>query len=261
MLKLDSTHDASGSVRAPLRQQRRFPDETSNGRFSNVRAINARVASFGDSSSLPQLHWLQFVFPDQSVRTISESYIADISPSQSDYDVLVIVGNDVRRIRHLLRLYRPLLNAKPKIAVMQQSLPRDRATLLNAGFDEVLDPRMKVPEAQARALAIANRYFQVMEDTSASSELPLYRWLHSALPQMTPRERCVCEMLMKHYPNPVSVSQLATASPNRSAIAASSLRVMISSIRSKLPEGVLIEYHHPKAYAFDIVELRARIAR
>lgn len=219
----------------------------------NVRNLVARIAIFGDTSTLPQIDWLQFVLPEQSIRPVSESYIADISPSKSDYDVLAIAGNDIRRVRYLLRIYRPLLSAKPKFAILQSTLPRDRAFLLNAGFDDVFDPRMPVPEAQARIVACAQRYAAVAEGAATpSTELPQFQRLRRMLAQLSPRERSVCEMLLLQFPNPVGIDSLATAHLGRQMLAPASLRVLISTIRTKLPEDVSIAYTHPKAYLLRI---------
>lgn len=111
----------------------------------NIRSIRARVAMFGDAANLPQYQWVQLSFPNSSQSIISESYIADFGHTRGEFDLVVVMGNDPRRLRQLMRLYRPLLSSRPKIAVMQSSNPRDRAMLLNCGFDDVFDTKMAIP--------------------------------------------------------------------------------------------------------------------
>ncbi|MBF9150749.1 hypothetical protein [Novosphingobium jiangmenense] len=216
---------------------------------STVRNLVARIATFGSPSVIQQTEWLQFVFPQQSVRSVSESYIADISPTRSDYDVLAVAGNDIRRVRQLLRIYLPLPSAKPKFAILGATSPRDRATLLNAGFDDVFDARMSVTEAQARILACAQRYASVAQSSAkAFPDAPQLQRLRRILAQLSPRERSICEALMRQFPDAANIESLATAHRGRRPLAPASLRVLISAIRAKLPAGVTISYAHPKSY-------------
>lgn len=215
----------------------------------NVRNIRARAALFGDGNNLPQLNWMELAFPNQTSTAVSESYIADISPAANDFDILLVTGNDVRRLRQLLRLYRPLLHSKAKIAIMPATTPRERASLLNAGFDEVCDPRMPIPEAQARAVSLVNRYRTAGLRLSQNSQNRcFFDESEITTAPLTRRERAICSLLFEQSPNHVSISTLCNATGVKT-IARSSLRVLISKIRTKLRKGWRIEYTNSGSYA------------
>ncbi|MFY7836874.1 MAG: hypothetical protein ACOVQ0_11415 [Novosphingobium sp.] len=215
----------------------------------NVRDIRARAALFGDGNNLPQLNWMELCFPNQTFTAVSESYIADISPAGNDFDILVVAGNDMRRLRQLLRLYRPLLHSKPKIAVMPATTPRERAALLNAGFDEVCDPRMPIPEAQARAVSLVNRYRTTALHVSQKPQNRCFLDESKiTVTALTRREQAICSLLLEQSPNHVSISTLCNTTGAK-MITRSSLRVLTSKIRTKLREGWQIEYANPGSYA------------
>lgn len=215
----------------------------------NVRAIRTRIATFGDVAHLPQAKWIEIAYPNNTLTGVSESYITDICPSRSDFDLLVVTGNDVRRVRQLLRLYRPILRRKPKIAVLQSSSPRDRAILLNAGFDDVMDPRMPVPEGQARAVSLVKRYDMTIAGLPrvAADETPDVERMISG--PLSRREAEVCGLLLARSPEPVAIAALSRSIGGLRPIARSSLRVLISNLRTRLRRGVSIEYTYPSAYA------------
>lgn len=221
--------------------------------WTNVRGLSARIALFGDNASATLLDWLGLAFPNNSVRHISESYIADVSPRDSSYNVVVVAGREARRIRQIVKLYRPALNSIPKIAMLNAAMPRERAGLLNAGFDDVFELRMTVPEAQARTLALANRYAlsaNLQPSLAAMPQLALYRKVE---PRMTVRERSVCEALFRRYPHPVSVIVLCSALPGKAPLSVASLRVLVSEIRHKLPSNIRINHQSPSSYSLEIV--------
>lgn len=217
-----------------------------------VKALDARVVVFGNCKS-DNLMWLEQVLPSCSYRTVSESYTADVSPARSDYDVLVVAGNDVKRLRQFIRIYRPLLNSKPKLALISGALPRDRALLLNAGFDDVFDPRMAVPEGQARAVAIANRYRDAAERQAkklvVNSSIVSEYVSDDFQGNLNLRETSILLTLIAHSPRAVPTHKLRNTMARRPEISVPTLRVVLSSIRSKLVSSLEIVAIFPNSYA------------
>lgn len=188
------------------------------------------------------LRW-PLAFPNCQLCACSESYIANISPSQDPYDVLLVVGSDVKRLTKLLRFYLPVLGLVPKIAALEKSTPRERARLLNAGFDDVLTASVPVQEARARVTAIWQRYQMRsvslppsirggarVEQVPALSKGPL-----------TKREADILRSLLGKSPSPVPLSELQAGLSFARPIKATSLRVQISTLRKKLRGGARIQ--------------------
>ncbi|WP_298290103.1 hypothetical protein [Novosphingobium sp.] len=222
----------------------------------NIREIRARIAMFGDAANLPQFQWGELAFPNSSASFISESYIADFGNGRGEFDAVVVMGNDPRRLRQLMRLYRPLLRSRPKIAVLQVSNPRDRAMLLNSGYDDVFEPKMPVPEAQARTIALVRRYAATLTgDVPEVPEDVLKSVItEDAIDTISRRQIGLLGLLLKKSPNPVAFDQLCSCSSKRKRISAATLRVAISNLRSMLKDDVEITYHYPSSYALSRVE-------
>ena len=226
---------------------------------ANARSMRAQVAVFGDLSALPQCDWVQLAFPNNSVTSISESYIAALAPSQSEFDLVIVVGSDPRRMRHLLRFYRMALTSRPKIALLQAATPPDRTMLLNAGFDEVCDLRMPIPEARARASALLHRYSLsvehfLTEDIINSNDIKYInkKYLREDFRLiLNTRQIAVLNILSRKFSSPVSISQLNTCLPNRKSLQRSSFVVLISSLRSAINNKYSIRYCSPSSYVLE----------
>lgn len=211
---------------------------------------------FGDAANLPLFQWGELAFPNSIVSFISESYIADFGNGRGEFDLVVVMGHDPRRLRQLMRLYRPLLRSRPKIAVLQVSNPRDRVLLLNSGYDDVFEPKMPVPEAQARTVALVRRYAStLMGDIPEVPENVLRSVIiDDAIDTLTSRQIGLLGLLLNKSPNPVAFDQLCSCSSKRKRISAATLRVAISNLRSKLRSDVEITYHYPSSYALGRIE-------
>ncbi|CAH0495845.1 hypothetical protein NVSP9465_00865 [Novosphingobium sp. CECT 9465] len=209
--------------------------------LTDIRNIPVRVAVIGDMKAHGTMGWLHFIAPNQQICTVSESYVADLTGVREEYDILVVAGYDMRRLQRLLRLYQPVLTKKPKIAVLVGAMPSDRSKLLNSGYDDVFDQRTPVPEAQARLLAHHRRYRMSAETGSprrARSFDPSL-WCDSPL---TARENEILAALAEKSPLPVLTYHLRKSQSGKRELANSSVRVLISTIRSKLKPGITISY-------------------
>ena len=209
--------------------------------LTDIKNLSVRVAVIGEVKSLHPRDWLNFIAPKHDVCTVSESYVADITPTRQEYDILIVVGRDTRRLQRLIRLYAPALTNKPKIAILVGGMPSERSKLLHSGYDDVFDQRMPVPEAQARILAHHRRYRITSGESSAKdpASFDLSQWCDAPL---TAREQEVLSALVQKTPEPVLIYYLQKSLSGKRELASSSVRVLVSNIRSKLKPGVSIRY-------------------
>lgn len=209
--------------------------------LTDIKNVSIRVAAIGDAKKQGALGWLHFVAPNQETCTVSESYVADITGARKEYDILVAVGPDMRRLQRLLRLYQPALTKKPKIAVLIGGMPSDRSKLLISGYDDVFDQRMPAPEVQARLLAHYRRYRIASGRAAARGQqhMDVSQWCAAPL---TAREQEILACLIERAPEAVRTYHLRKSQSGKRELANSSLRVLISTIRSKLMAGITIRY-------------------
>lgn len=218
---------------------------------AGARVLDARVALIGNCK-LDYTPWIEAVLPNCSLRPVSESYTADVSPARADYDLLVAAGSDVKRIKQFLKIYRPLLNAKPKIVLTSDSMPKDRASLLNAGFDDVLDTRMPHLEGQARISAIYARYHEVAARAEAQAQktAAYEQYLAPGMgDEVNPREASILSALIGRSPRAVPSFVLRDTLADRPAVSLATLRVILSSLRSKIIAPFIIVSVAPSSYA------------
>lgn len=238
---------------ATRRARPRFPlqDDAVN---DDTRAdLVVRMAIIGEAGSSTLLIWSELLHNDISVCRTSENYLADISPNRFDYDVLIIAGNDSKRIKRLLRYYAAALALKPKIALTRMSSPSERATLLRAGFDDVFETRMPIPEAQARMRALVQRYgiARATRALSQDREEPEGHERHFAQVP-SGRERAMFELLLAAKGAAVPGRVLARALGRDEPLKLTTLKVIISALRKKLREGVDIRSDRQNGYTLSL---------
>jgi DNA-binding response OmpR family regulator len=240
----------SASPRSP-RMSRLSPGDAANDEPDPELAV--RLALVGETNASNLLIWSELLQREIDICRASENYLADISPNRFEYDLLIIAGNDPKRVKRLLRCYAPAIAWKPKVALVRSSNPRERASLLRSGFDDVFEPRMPIPEAQARMRALVNRYDMALM-RRASLEL-------ASVPQSgaaadahfaiapTARERALFDLLLSAQGSAVPSRILAAAQGTEGALKPSSVKVVVSSLRRKLRDGYEISSDRQKGYA------------
>ncbi|KPF92061.1 hypothetical protein IP81_08510 [Novosphingobium sp. AAP83] len=201
--------------------------------LSDLKRIVVRVALVGEIKDISTIAWLQLVVPNQIVSVVSESYIGNFSSSRENYDALFAVGHDARRLQNLIRLYLPIWKGKPKIAVLIGNMPPDRSKLLMAGYDDVIDQRVPVPEAQAKLLAIYRRY-RVSNTKGGKQLVPLVDTSPWCIEPLKEREQEILATLIHRFPAKVPTYDLCKSPTGKKDLSPSSVKVMISKIRAKL---------------------------
>ncbi|MBF9150594.1 winged helix-turn-helix domain-containing protein [Novosphingobium jiangmenense] len=215
--------------------------------------IVVRMALVGEASSSALLVWSELLHRDIAICRASENYLADISPQRFFYDVLIIAGNDTKRIKRLLRYYAPALALKPKIALARTSSPSERAALLRAGFDDVFDTRMPMPEAQARMRALVERYGLARLGHGASVERVASNDQERHFAQApSGRERAVFELLLAAKGSAVPARSLARALGREEPLKPATIKVIVSALRKKLREGADIRSDRQSGYALSL---------
>lgn len=180
--------------------------------------------------------WLQSAFDTVEQHTFVDLETRFLSIAEEDYETLIIGGNDPVRAARFLRINRPILARKVKIALMHGSLASKRAKALNAGFDDVFDSaRMSPEEAEARCAVILSRYQAAAHEARAQQELAssLDRIAHLHL--LGKRERQLLTLLVNRLGEPVSHYKLRTElSQGTDELSYNYLKVLASNLRAKL---------------------------
>lgn len=104
--------------------------------------------------------WLAEIYGTLDQFRYFEHSTAPFSAAREAYDVFIGHGDDAPRLAKMLRRNRAILAGKVKVALMAQRAPGDRALLLTAGYDVVVDCRMPRAEYVARITAIHVRSYR-----------------------------------------------------------------------------------------------------
>ena len=208
--------------------------------------LEFRVAYMRDAGLEERRTWLARVLPETGPAfrwSEFESYI--FSAQQSDFNVALIHGFDVRRLIGAFELNRGLLRNRTTIAVLNDSTPARRASLLFAGFDDVFDVRMAEQEARARIRRHVMRH-TAARNQSVLDAVGIVSWPQAVSPLLspqiervaatfTPRERLLFGAMFTAIGRPVQYSSLLRICEDRELKDAfKSLRVAIACLRPKL---------------------------
>ncbi|MBU6268900.1 MAG: winged helix-turn-helix domain-containing protein [Sphingomonadales bacterium] len=207
-----------------------------------VGEMRTRYLAFHDTGSDNRTQWMRQVFQFHEDFAYSPDETAFLSSALSGFDVLVIGGNDVRRIGPLHRRNRALLQNRMTVCLMKGSTPQRRAQLLYSGFDDVMDVEKTTPsEGIARFRAMLSRLH--LQRAKAAAVVRASELLAPAcrVELLTPKETRMLSALMERPGRPVSSVRLqAEASRNHHPITDLNLKVSISYLRRKLLPGVRI---------------------
>lgn len=210
--------------------------------------LRVRYLGFGDQAAPRRSEWMDTTFGNYQVCSQSEQL--SHACSTSDFDILVLGGNDVPRLKRLLRDHLPALTNKVKLALVYQADIKTKSQLLMAGFDDVLDlARIAPPEGRARAASIWRRY---MTSRARTLEVEDSRSRVLALTRngsLSPQEFKVVAALLERKGRVVSRHHLCQEmSRDWDEASEKHLRVVISVARRKLRDGVRIMARNGHGY-------------
>lgn len=207
-----------------------------------VSGISFRVVSIKDSGCDQRLAWLHQGVRQSQEYAYREGDTNFLSVVDRDYDVLIVAGHDVQRMKRIVIRNRVALHRKLKICVMNQSMPADRAQLLMAGYDDVVDiARVPWPEFAARIQAMNARVASAIgrQDAKEQELSRLDKICH--MRRLTWREQDILLSLLNARDMCASLMTLRRCiSPAGTLVSESHLRVLISQLRHKLFDHVEI---------------------
>lgn len=208
-----------------------FPDE-----------LRVRYVSLNDAFGVQRLAWMHRVFHVFEEHQAHDGDSRYLSVADTDYDALVIGGNDVARVSRLIRQGQPLVNRKLKLSLMFGANPPRRAKAIAAGFDDVLDAdRMHPIEAVARIRAMWRRYqVRFWHEKEAEERAGTIASLCRSS-ELTLKEQVIMEVLARQGGRTVPYIALRREVEMRHGpITQANLNVTICGLRKKLQPGVQI---------------------
>jgi len=212
--------------------------------------MQTRYLALNDPYSTARLAWLGAVFENFEVHAYASEDTRFISTAYADFDVLVIGGNDHKRIAPVYRRFRPILRRKAVVALMRGSTPQKRARLILAGFDDVMDIERTPPiEAAARLRAIHARHcLRRVQEAQARRQREALAAI-CEVDRLTAKERRLLATLIVRPGRPVTVEALQRDGGNsHEPITAKNLKVSLSALRKKLRPGVSIVFDPGTGY-------------
>ena len=212
-----------------------------------------RYLSFNDPSKGLRDAWMTMTFGSCDSHGFIEGATNHLSVANSDFDALVVGGNDVRRMARIVRGGDAILNRRVKIALVGGGNAQRRAQLITAGFDDVFDAeKMHPAEAVARIGAIWRRYQMrfAQERAADQQETQLARICNPHV--LTRRERRLLLLLLGARDHFASYGSLRREiSEYHEEISVEYLKVIVCLVRRKLAAGVRIVSVPLKGYQLE----------
>ncbi|HMO68046.1 MAG TPA: winged helix-turn-helix domain-containing protein [Novosphingobium sp.] len=228
--KLDSVFFPSGS-------SRHLSDYLIvSGRDAVEEDLVVRCIHLADRSFESRRKLVDIAFPGVDHQRFDRNDTALFSSVNQQFDVLLLHGDDERRMAQGIRGYMPLLHSKVKIAFMSLSNPPARAILLNAGFDEVFDGRSTQEDISCRVGAIVRRIrYREAVELRNSGDIDWDLVNRHSQERLTRREAELFLLLFRSFGEKVPFSKLANSqiSQNKSK-SRRALSVAMCKIRKKL---------------------------
>lgn len=215
--------------------------------------MRTRYVGFNDVNEADRIAWLDRVFHFVETFGYTPGETSYLSSAVTDFDVLMIGGNDVKRMAPLYRKNQAVLKNKLVIAVMRGSTPQRRAHLLYNGFDDVMDlTRVAPEEAIARMRAMRARQIgnMVREAAARKEDSRLGAICNPAM--LTQRERKILWLLMERPGKAVSMEKLQSeTSTSHEPVSTKNVQVSICLLRKKLNDRHKISYHSNGGYVLE----------
>lgn len=214
-----------------------------------MREIVGRILYFGNSERMSEAETACDFCDRVQIFAITDNYTAYVDDMNKFYNVVIVVGTDAARICKFMRINRSLLRDKAKIAILSAASPVSRAKILCSGYDDIFVESMPAVERRVRIEAILGRLTQVREAATLQSVLDLHL-RHYAHEPLSGREMRLMSLLLAAKGRPVSGFRLAaTSRPPRPPMSEKSLQVLVSVLRSKLKDHVVLEHHGSEGYS------------
>ncbi len=222
-----------------------FPDVLPSGIHTVIGSrtdLKARYVWLNDAGNTARKQWLTLVFEAFAEYEYHLSDTHFCSLAFSDYDVMTFGGKDAGRLRLILRQNELILRHKVKLCLLSDGTPQDRAALLMAGFDDVIDTARTSPaEAIARISSIWRRYGLAEQRNHAALSEKSQLAQISTSDRLNNRQKTALLMLVASGNNPVSYAKMCNSlSRDYESMSIDCLKVFICSLRKWLRPGMQI---------------------
>lgn len=177
-----------------------------------------------------------------------------LAQAEEAFDVVLVSGDDLRRVSSIVRHIRATLPSKAIVPVLSDCSRTDSTYLLNRGADDILHCGMPPVEATARLHAIMRRLewrTRTAAEQAETGALHQRRLRSLALARLSPSEEGLLTVLADHRGQLVPYSRIMSQI-RRSGVQTAgrqSLAVIACHLRKKLVRGAEIVNHHGLGYA------------
>ncbi|SHN50900.1 hypothetical protein [Erythrobacter sanguineus] len=133
--------------------------ERSAGPNGSLRELvaNIRFVTIGTGHRPALMEFVEATFGPVTIYSVEKDNIRGFSSQPASFSIIVALLDDVTRAKRLFREHKSFMDNKLCYAIMTESNPKARASLLRFAFDDVFDTRMKPAEIIVRMQAHLNR--------------------------------------------------------------------------------------------------------
>ena len=212
-----------------------------------------RILEIPDRTRSRRLEWLSGVICWKQIFIYNQSTWKYLSQVHKTFSVMLISGDDLRRVYPIVREVNRIFPDKSIVPVLSKCTASTSAALLQRGAADVLDSNMSQAEARARVHALVRRLdwrkdeWSRERDASARRDAKLAALAYDPL---TPSEKRILEVLVECKSRVVSYYYLASCVTRRCDRPEKykSLQVIVSRLRQKLVHDVHIKNLQGQGY-------------
>lgn len=212
------------------------------GQMAHEQQLQFRYIAMQQGGWQKRKEWLDQVLPHYETLDFGSHPAILTSQAVSEFDVIIFGGEDLKRLARFIREHGLMLLDKVKMSLCLRSEPAQRARLLSAGFDDVIDVR-RVTHAEflARASAIFQRY-KVARQRRLEEHDRFVQLVRACSPlDMSAKQRNILAHFLRSPDGKASFERLKQiASETGEPISHEHLQVLISQIRRHLQPGYRI---------------------
>lgn len=214
-----------------------------NGFQRSVLSKSIRLISLSDDHRQNRAFWIKSHIPDLFEYTYHENDSNFLSIAEKKFDILIISGNDFKRIKSILQKNAAALVNRLKICLTNRSTPPERAELIMAGFDDVIDiTRMGWEEFCARLASMHQRLSTTMAQNAEHEHERMLIARICGNNKLNEKEKNVLLAMIRQRNFTTSAIELRhILCKSYAPVTILHLRVFLSNLRKKLADNVFIK--------------------
>jgi len=245
--KLPEIGTRLGGAHRSKRHTELFPSSRSRAGeqgLPTIASIPSRAIGLKDTGYADRVEWLHGWLPNADLLPYEETNTRLLSQAERSFFMLVLHGNDLRRMSRILRDWRVIFPRKPIVAIMTDSSAPARAELFRSGADFVFDMATSEQVAEATLNSAVKRW-SGKNGLGGGDLISGFTLAH----RLSRTETILAETLCGNPGRFVSYSELLSrinkpATPG----AIKCLHVQIQRLRSKIVRGLVIENKAGEGY-------------